>query len=124
MSQTLIIKTGSGGTFTVVAAVITFIAIILAAVIQAFFGYRTVVAECQGIVTPPWREQARENGWIPRDECPWHPVDAKGIDASGKSIRIRINILSEEYRWVFTSPSEIELGGKVADLPGLVRGLD
>jgi len=124
MSQTLIIKSDSGGTFTVVAAVITFFAIILAALIQAFFGYRTVVAECQEVIVPTWRQQARENGWIPKDECPWHPVDAKGTDASGKSIKIRINILSEEYRWVFASPSEIELGGKEADLPSFVRGLD
>src|SRR5437016_3860874 len=112
MSQTLTIRANSGGTATIVAAVITFLAIILAAIIQVFFGYKTVVAEYQitRFAPLPWQETARENGWIPRGECPWHPVNAIGRDEGGKSIWIRINILSEEYRWVFASPSEIELG--------------
>jgi hypothetical protein len=71
-----------------------------------------------------WKQFARRNGWIPKGECEWDSLETRGQDKSGKGIRVRIHLLSGEYRWVVESSSKAELGEKKTDLESHIRGLE
>lgn len=117
------------------AAKLTLLGVILAALITAF---ATLLAAGMVIVASwyqkaielgwfqqtDWKQMARKNDWIPRGECQWNSTQATGQDKSGKKIKVRINLLSSEYRWIYKSSAGAELGEEKIDLNALVRGLD
>lgn len=80
--------------------------------------------ECCWIPKDDWRQIARENGWIPRGECPWQTITTTGQDTKGNKVTVQIKLLSGEYRWVYKSPTMAELGEGKTDLRPQIRGLD
>ena len=71
-----------------------------------------------------WKEKARQNDWIPRGECQWETVEGNGQDNNKKKVKIKINLLSSEYKWIYKSAAGAEIGGQEIDLGALIRGLD
>ena len=130
-----IVTSPSNDRAVIIAAVIGFVATLLFAFITAFAtlfaAIITVVAawqqkaiECCQSPKDDWRQVARENGWIPRGECPWLIITTTGHDSKGNKVDVRIKLLSGEYRWVYESSTEAEIGGQKTDLRPEIRGLD
>lgn len=110
------------------------LAMIIAAFITGTFGWLAVTAS--------WQQRARENGWIPKDEClqfarangwipksecrcSWTKYPGQGTDEAGKSVGININILSQDYRWQYGKIGElVEFGGKTENVRPHLSSLD
>jgi NurA-like 5'-3' nuclease len=71
-----------------------------------------------------WKQFARKNGWIPKSECDWDSRETTGQDNSGREIKVRIHLLSGEYRWVLNSSSKVELGNVETNLALHIHGLE
>jgi hypothetical protein len=109
---------------TIIAALIPAAASLLGAIIVVAAASREKAIECCCIPKDDWKQFARTNGWIPKDECPWESFPITGRDASGKHVNVIVHLLSAEYRWVFASPIEAELGGKGIKLESHIQGLN
>lgn len=108
----------------ILAALINAFALVLGAGITAAVNWYQKAAELGWFQQGDWKRTARENGWIPRSECEWNFTQATGRDGSGKKIKVKINLLSSEYRWIYKSSAGAELGEEKIDLNSLIRGLD
>jgi len=109
-------------------------AMITAAIIAGIFTWSAATAN--------WQQKARENGWIPKDEClqfaresgwipksecrcTWTSYPGRGTDGAGKSIGVKINVLSQNYRWQYGKVDEfVEFGGKIESLRPHLSSLD
>lgn len=102
------------------------VAVLIAALITSFASLLgttlTIVANLQQ--RDDWKLLARNSGWIPRSECEWDSISTISQDNNGKKVTILIHMLSGEYRWVYTSSTEIELGDEKKDLRLHIQGLD
>jgi hypothetical protein len=110
------------------------LAMIIAAFVTGIFGWYAA--------TDNWQQKARDNGWIPKDEClqfarangwipknecrcSWTSYPGQGKDDAGKSIGIKINILSQDYRWQYGKVDElVEFGGKTESVRPHLSSLD
>lgn len=116
-----------------IVALIGAFATLVAAIIAGFFGLATATANWEQkakdnnwIPKDSWIKLARENNWIPSNECyyAWEKYTGKGNDQNSRSIGIRINILSEEYKWEYNRSDRVELGGHNEDLRPHLSSLD
>lgn len=57
-----------------------------------------------------WSAIARSHNWLPEKECDsaWKSNEGEGRDAAGRRVRVRINTLTQEYRWVFARSDVVE----------------
>jgi hypothetical protein len=122
--RAVIIAAIIGFVATIILAVITAFATLLGAVITVVATWQQKAIECCWIPKDDWRRIARENGWIPRGECPWQTIITTGQDTKGNKVTVQIKLLSGEYRWVFKSSTMAELGEEKTDLRLQIRGLD
>lgn len=109
---------------TIILAFATVLAALIGVVVTVVTNWQHKAIECCWIPKDDWRQVARENGWIPRGECKWESIPATGRDKSGRKIKVRINLLSGEYRWVYKSSAEAELGEEKVDLRPHISGLE
>ena len=108
----------------ILAAFINASALLLGAGITAAASWYLKASELGWFQQTDWKQTARKNDWIPRGDCQWTSTQATGRDKDGKKIKVRINLLSSESRWIYKSSAEAELGKKKLDLNALIRGLD
>ena len=110
------------------------LATIIAAFVTGIFAWFAATAN--------WQQKARENGWIPKDDClqfarengwipksdcrcTWTSYPGRGTDDAGKSIGVKINVLSQDYRWQYGKIDElVEFGGKIESLRPHLSNLD
>lgn len=102
------------------AALITAAATLIAAIIVALASLR---ASWPNQPPADWSQTARAAGWIPRRECPWRSGTSVGTDQPGRRVEVTIHLLAAEYRWVYRSAADIELGGVKDDLASHIRNL-
>ncbi|MDZ7266853.1 MAG: hypothetical protein ONB48_06280 [candidate division KSB1 bacterium] len=73
-----------------------------------------------------WTEIARANGWVSKNECDsaWKSRKEEGRDREGRRIRLKINTLTQEYRWVFERSDLVEAFAPPVDPRVHVRELN
>jgi len=78
------------------------------------------------LTTTGWSAIARSHNWLPRKECDsaWKSNEGEGRDAAGRRVRLRINTLTQEYRWVFARSDVVEAYSPPIDPRGHVKELD
>lgn len=107
-----------------VAAVISAVAVIVAATITATGTYASAVITTRTASTAhDWRREATAAGWAPKSDCEWQSVPTIGTDSAGRQVQVLIHLLAAEYRWVYGSANAIELGGDTASLAEHIRNL-
>jgi hypothetical protein len=97
----------------VVAAIIAAIGAIVSASIAARAAHSS----------QDWRQDAISAGWSPKGNCQWQPIEAVGVGPGGDSVKVLIHLLAAEYRWVYGSATEIEIGGERDALTQHIRNL-
>ncbi len=78
------------------------------------------------LTTSGWSAIARSHNWLPRKECDsaWRSSEGEGRDPAGRRVRLRINTLTQEYRWVFARSDVVEAYSPPIDPRGHVKELD
>lgn len=111
------------------------VAAVIAAIITGVFTWFAATAN--------WQQKARDGGWIPKEDClrvakesgwipksecrcNWKVYSGHGTDDTGThSVGVRINILSQEYRWQYGQVGElVEFGGQTESVRPHLSSLD
>jgi hypothetical protein len=108
----------------IIVAVITAVGAVVAAIITATGAIASAsIASRAAHSAQDWRQDAISAGWSPKGNCQWQPIESVGVGPSGDSVKVLIHLLAAEYRWVYGSATEIEIGGERADLTQHIRNL-
>lgn len=71
---------------------------------------QAVQSRLEQFQTSGWSTIARSQNWLPQEECDsaWKSNEGEGRDPAGRRVRVRINTLTQEYRWVFARSDVVE----------------